>query len=39
MDGGLEAQTKQALRNLKTIIEAGGATIDKVVKTTVRTRG
>ncbi|KAH9936979.1 Endoribonuclease L-PSP/chorismate mutase-like protein [Fomitopsis serialis] len=35
VDGGLEAQTKQALKNLKTIIEAGGATIDKVAKTTV----
>ncbi|KZT72857.1 endoribonuclease L-PSP [Daedalea quercina L-15889] len=35
VDGGLEAQTKQALKNLKTVIEAGGGAIDKVVKTTV----
>ncbi|TFY55021.1 hypothetical protein EVJ58_g8520 [Rhodofomes roseus] len=35
VDGGVEAQTKQALKNMKTVIEAGGATIDKVVKTTV----
>jgi len=32
---GIEAQTKQALTNCKAILEAGGATIDDVIKTTV----
>lgn len=32
---GVEAQAKQALANVKNLIEAAGASIDKVVKTTV----
>ena len=33
--GGIEAQTEQALKNLKTVVEAGGSELGKVVKTTV----
>ena len=33
--GGLEAETRQALSNLKQILEAGGSNLDHVVKTTV----
>jgi reactive intermediate/imine deaminase len=33
--GGIEEQTKQALKNLKAVVEASGSSIDKVVKTTV----
>ena len=33
--GGVEAETRQALTNLKTLIEAGGGTLNKVVKTTL----
>ena len=32
---GIEAQTKQALENLKAVVEAAGLTLGKVVKTTV----
>ena len=32
---GIEAQTKQALTNVKNILEAAGTSLDKVVKTTV----
>ncbi|MCD8390392.1 MAG: RidA family protein [Firmicutes bacterium] len=32
---GLEAQTRQALTNVKNLIESAGASIDNVVKTTV----
>lgn len=32
---GVEAQTEQALTNVKNLIEAGGGSIDDVVKTTV----
>lgn len=32
---GIEAQTRQSLTNCKAVLEAGGATMDKVVKTTV----
>ncbi|KAI0931241.1 hypothetical protein AcW1_001305 [Taiwanofungus camphoratus] len=35
VSGGIEAQTEQALKNMKTIIEAAGSEIGKVVKTTV----
>ncbi|CDO77285.1 hypothetical protein BN946_scf184753.g35 [Trametes cinnabarina] len=35
VDGGVEAQAKQALQNMKAIIEAGGSEVGKVVKTTV----
>lgn len=37
MPGGIEAQTKQALANLKAVVEASGSEVGKVVKTTVRT--
>jgi len=33
--GGIEAQTRQALRNLQAVLEAAGASLRHVVKTTV----
>jgi len=33
--GGVEAQTRQSLTNLKSILEEAGSGLDKVVKTTV----
>lgn len=33
--GDVEAQTRQALTNLKHVLEAAGSSLDKVVKTTV----
>ncbi|NWF63528.1 MAG: RidA family protein [Chloroflexi bacterium] len=33
--GGIEAQTRQALANLRNVLEAAGSSMDKVVKTTV----
>jgi 2-iminobutanoate/2-iminopropanoate deaminase len=38
VEGGVEAQTRQALHNLKGIVEASGSQVGKIVKTTVRTR-
>ena len=35
VDGGIEAQTRQALNNLKAILEAAGSSLDRVIKTTV----
>jgi len=35
VSGGVEAQAKQALKNLKAVVEAGGSELGKVVKTTV----
>lgn len=35
VDGGVEAETKQALLNLKSILESGGTDLENVVKTTV----
>ena len=35
VDGGIEAQSKQVLENIKSILEAAGYTLDDVVKTTV----
>ena len=35
VEGGVSAQAKQALENIQTIIEAAGASMDDVVKTTV----
>jgi len=32
---GIEAQTRQAIANLSTVLEAAGSSIDKVVKTTI----
>ncbi len=34
-DGDVEAETRQALTNLKAVLEAGGSSMDKVIKTTV----
>jgi reactive intermediate/imine deaminase len=36
VSGGIEEQTKQALKNLKAVVEASGSELGKVVKTTVR---
>jgi 2-iminobutanoate/2-iminopropanoate deaminase len=33
--GGIEAETRQALTNIKNVLEAAGASLDGVVKTTV----
>ena len=33
--GGVEVETRQALANLKNILEAAGSSLDRVVKTTV----
>ncbi|KAI9510801.1 YjgF-like protein [Russula earlei] len=35
VDGGVEAQARQALQNLKSVIEASGSEVGKIVKTTV----
>ena len=35
VEGGITAQTRQVLENLKAILEAGGSTLERVVKTTV----
>jgi 2-iminobutanoate/2-iminopropanoate deaminase len=35
VDGGIEAETRQALLNLKSVLEAGGSGLEFVVKTTV----
>ena len=35
VEGGIEAQTRQALHNIKAILEAAGTSLDRVVKTTV----
>lgn len=35
VEGGVEVQAKQAIGNLKNLIEASGSSMDKVVKTTV----
>ena len=34
-DGGVEAQTRQSLINVKSILEQAGSGMDKVIKTTV----
>ena len=34
--GGIEEQAEQALKNLRTVVEASGSDMGKVVKTTVR---
>jgi len=33
--GGIEGETRQALKNLKNVLEAAGSSLEKVVKTTV----
>ena len=35
VSGGIEAETRQVLTNVKHILEAAGASMDRVVKTTV----
>lgn len=35
VEGGVEPQTRQALENLKAIIQAAGASMDDIVKTTI----
>lgn len=35
VEGGVEAETRQALINLSMILEAAGSSLDRVVKTTV----
>ena len=35
VDGGIEAQTHQVMKNLSAILHAAGSGLDKVVKTTV----
>jgi 2-iminobutanoate/2-iminopropanoate deaminase len=35
VEGGVEAETRQALTNLKKILQAGGSSLASVVKTTV----
>lgn len=33
--GGIEAETRQTLKNIKNVLEAAGTSLDRVVKTTV----
>jgi 2-iminobutanoate/2-iminopropanoate deaminase len=35
VEGGVTAQTEQALKNLKAVVEAGGSSLGQVIKTTV----
>lgn len=35
VEGGIQEQTRQALQNVKAVLEAAGTSLDKVVKTTV----
>jgi 2-iminobutanoate/2-iminopropanoate deaminase len=35
VEGGIEAQTRQVLENLKAVLEAAGSSLDRVVKATV----
>lgn len=35
VEGGIEAETRQALKNLQAVLEAAGASLEDVVKTTV----
>ena len=35
VEGGIQAQTRQALTNLKAVLEAAGSSLEYVVKTTV----
>jgi len=35
VEGGVEAQTRQVLENLKAVVEAAGANLSQVLKTTV----
>ncbi|KAF8634924.1 hypothetical protein AX15_000663 [Amanita polypyramis BW_CC] len=35
VEGGIEVQTEQTMKNLKAVVEAGGSSLGKVVKSTV----
>lgn len=35
VEGGIQAQTRQALENIKNVLEAAGTTLENVIKTTV----
>lgn len=35
VDGGVEAQTRQVLANLRAVLEAAGSSFDQVVRTTI----
>ena len=35
VEGGVEAETRQALQNLKAVLEAAGTSLENVIKTTV----
>lgn len=35
VSGGVEAECEQALKNLAAVLEAGGSTLENVLKTTV----
>lgn len=35
VDGGIESQTRRVIENLRAVLEAAGASLDRVVKTTV----
>ena len=35
VEGGIQEQTRQVLRNITAVLEAAGSSLDKVVKTTV----
>jgi 2-iminobutanoate/2-iminopropanoate deaminase len=35
VEGGIEAQTRQALANLRAVLEAAGSSLDRVLRTTV----
>jgi 2-iminobutanoate/2-iminopropanoate deaminase len=35
VEGGVEAQTERVLKNVRAILEAGGSSLDRVVKATV----
>lgn len=35
VDGGIAAETRQALKNLRAVLEAGGSSLGNVIKTTV----
>jgi 2-iminobutanoate/2-iminopropanoate deaminase len=35
VEGGIEEQTRQVLKNIASVLEAAGSSLDKVVKTTV----
>jgi enamine deaminase RidA (YjgF/YER057c/UK114 family) len=36
VEGGIEAQTRQALKNLEGVVKASGSSLGQIVKTTVR---